>query len=228
MPYLSVKESNNRLTINNRNSNLAEFLCVENQRFLTKKIYSLHKMNNGAYKYLYFKIKIPSRVKQWIKYNDINNFNGVIFGGINTLEFINKKFISDNYDLYTFNDNFSPLEANVYKNKLKFAIPTANETQYQIIEKKPGELLAHDYGNLDLWEKQTTEITSDHQRYRNKIPFWQRTMNNRHYDRGNQGFHHADPNRASLNVDVYGYDDEMKKLANLIDKKNKKNGVFSF
>jgi hypothetical protein len=227
MQYLSVKEANNQPTTIYRKSNLFSFMNLSNQRLLTKKIYFLHKSNNGLLPYLHFKSRVPRRMKEWVNTKEINPYNEIVLGGADVLDYLNKKFISDNYDLHNFDQSYVPLESNVYKNKLTIAFPSSDEKHYIAIEKTPSDLLAEDYRNLDLWSEQTTEITAEHQRYYNKIPFWQRTMNKRHYDRGNQGYHHADPNRASLDTPIYGYGTEIDKLAKSIDEKNKRNGVFS-
>ncbi len=228
MPYLSIKEANNQPTIIYRKSNLFSFMNLANQRLLTKKVYFLHKSNNGKNTYLYFKSIVPRRMKEWANEKNINTYSEIVLGESDVLDYLNKKFISDNHNLYScFDQNYRPLESNSYKSKVTLTFSSLDGDQHAAIEKDPRELLAHDYGNLDVWAKQTTEITASQQRQWNKIPFWQRTMNNRHYDRSNQGFHHADPARASLNASQYGYGDEISKLAIAKDKKNKRNGVFS-
>ena len=38
-----------------------------------------------------------------------------------------------------------------------------------------------------------------------KIPMWQKSMNIRQYDKGNDGLHASNPYRASLDMQVRGY-----------------------
>lgn len=221
---LSRKEIENQPTTIYKKSNAASFMNLANQRFLTKKIYILHKSNNGVMPYLYFKEHIPIRMRNWIDGKDMGSYSHLIAGSIDTLDYINKMFISDNYDLYSIqyvNHNYSHLDSNVYRNTLDISYADENENIF-ILKKKPNELLAEDYRNMDVWSEQSTETTNNNNRNRNNIPFWQRTMNIRHYDRNNQGYHHADSKRASLDTPVYGYGNEMRKLYKLVDQQLKK------
>ncbi len=223
MTYLSVKEANNRSIITYKKSNLFSFMDLSNQRLLTKKIYILHKSNNGFATYLYFKDIIPLRMKEWVTKVEVNKYNELVLGGSDVLEYLNKKFITENYDLYSENSpDYMPFETNVYKSKISVSYPTMDNSSGIIVKKRPDELLADDYKNIDVWGEQVENLTDKNYRYQNKIPFWQRTMNIRHYDRSNQGYHHSNPNRASLDVPIYGNKNEMSTLIKLLDEKNKR------
>lgn len=225
---LSRKEIDNQSTVIHRKSNALSFMNLTNQRFLTKKIYLTHKSNNGIAPYLYFKEKVPLRMRDWINKKEINSYNHLILGSIDTLEYLNKIFISDNHDLHAVSGSeYLPSDSNVYQNQLVISYPNEFNEDITILKKKPNELLAEDYRNIDVWSEQTTETINKNYRYKNTIPFWQRTMNIRHYDRNNQGYHHADSNRASLDTPVYGYGNDIKKLYKLIDTKMKKNSTIT-
>jgi hypothetical protein len=224
---LSRKEIENQPTIIHRKDNVLSFMNLSNQRALTKKIYLLHKSNNGLLTYLHFKELVPFRMKSWIYQKDVNKYRQLTAGAIDVLEYLNKVFISDNYDLYSIisrESKYTPLDSNVYRSTVNVSYSIGDESQdILILKKKANELLAEDYRNMDVWAEQTTEVTNKTHRYGNAIPVWQRTMNIRHYDRDNQGYHHADSARASLDTPVYGYGDEMQKLYDALDKQLKKN-----
>lgn len=208
---LSKKEIINEPTTIYRKENTASFMSLSNQRFLTKKIYLLHRSNNGILGYLHFKESVPLRMRNWVQKQDANQYKQVINGSIDILTYLNKIFVHDNYDLYSIK----------YSNTVDVSYSIGDNAQdIVILKKKPEEIMACDYANMDVWTEQTTEATNN-VRYNNKIPHWQRTMNIRHYDRNNQGFQHADSNRASLDTPVHGYGDEMKKLCKLSDSRLK-------
>jgi hypothetical protein len=72
-------------------------------------------------------------------------------------------------------------------------------------KKQYSDLTAADIPTLDVWREQETQISNKMFRYGNKIPVWQTSMHTRHYDRGNDGFHQLEPDRASLDVPVRPY-----------------------
>jgi hypothetical protein len=78
------------------------------------------------------------------------------------------------------------------------------------------EILEHEIPTIDVWAEQDISITNAAYRDHNKIPFYQRSMHNRHYDRNNDGLQHADPNRASLDTPINAFD--MEPIHDLIDR----------
>ena len=60
--------------------------------------------------------------------------------------------------------------------------------------------------NMDVWDNNKTIRMNKNFRYNNRIPVWQWSMNRRNYDRSNDGLEHGDPNRASLEVPIRGYE----------------------
>lgn len=220
---LSKKEIENRPTQIRKKDNFASFMNLSNQRHLTKKIYLLHKSNNGLLTYLHFKDIVPLKMKEWIQKKDINKYRATISAVIDMLDYLNKLFISDNYELYTIMGYEVPnIDSNVYRNKLLISYITDDDNTL-VIEKRPEEMLVEDIRNLDVWAEQTIEVSNKNRRYNNQIVPWQASMHTRNYDRTNQGYAHADPTRASLETPIYGYGDEIKKLHKLVDNQLKKN-----
>ncbi len=201
---------------------------VANQRYLTKKIYLLHRSNNGLLKYLDFKNLVPSRMSTWIQSSklrdkNINNYRAAAIDGLDMLAYLNERFIKNNYDLYSIHGYEPPqTDSNVYRNKLLVTYMT-DGGKTLIVEKNPNELLAGDMGNIDVWAKQTVEVSNANKRYNNAIVPWQASMHTRNYDRGNQGYAHADFGRASLDTPIYGYGPDIKKLHSLVDQQLNRN-----
>lgn len=198
---LSRKDIANRPTPI-RNINVQEiFLSDSNQRNIAKQLFNLHKAINGKKTYFYFKEIASKRMVAWAYKKNIKDTKQLVYD-VNLLDFINKTFIRENEDLYKI---AIPGDSNVYETAVPVSYPDLYEEEARIFEKKPNELLAEDIRNIDVWRKQTTEVNSNVFRYRNTIPVWQKSMNIRHYDIANQGLHHSDSNRASLEGLNRGY-----------------------
>lgn len=181
--------------------NLTVFMSAPNRVYLTKQIYNLHKANNGLKCYLHFKEVVPDKMKEWLYDKKYLTFK--VLNSMDIIEFMNKQFIKDHENLYI----GELMESNVYRSKLTILHDD------MVMVKKPDELLAEDIRNIDVWAPQTTEAASASFRYKNTIPFWQKSMNTRHYDRSNQGLAHADPDRASLTPPASGrYTGELQKI----------------
>lgn len=209
---ISEKQTNNNATPIHQISLYSQFLQITNQILLTKKIYNQHKLINGSRHYLHFKSIVPNRMKCWILSKNnldqeiINNFN---MYQSNANAYLNKLFIDENRDLYselkewdasyTHDKNKHP-ETNVY---LAYS---NDDMTINVLSKRITDLTADEIRNVDLWEEQTTNVDSGIFRYKNEIPYWQKTMNTRHYDRTNEGYRHDDADRATLINQNHGYD----------------------
>lgn len=223
---LSRKEVENLPTHIVKVKNINGFMSPANQRLLTKKIYLLHTGNNGTATYSYLKALIPRRMNKWVNSMDVNGFKKLTYDSVDMITYLNKLFVTDNSDLYEIIRMGIASESNVYRNRLTIGYVTEEVENgvYRTVtaEKKPEELLAEDIRNLDVWAEQTVEISDNRNRYGNTVPIWQRSLHKRHYDTANQGYHHSDSNRASLDSPVYGYGDEMQKLQQMMDRQLEK------
>lgn len=187
---------------------MASFMSLENQIFLTKKIYSLHKefalSNLSILKktYLYFRAVVPDTMKEWVSGQN----TGALVSGVNAVDkihYLNTLFVKENEALYrplSPNQNNMPVvDNNVYKQ-------CATIRTREGLKTVPYEYMGvEDMKNLDVWSKTTVDTNSSKYRYNNTIPIWQKSMNTRHYDRSNEGFHHSNSTRASLGAPIYGY-----------------------
>jgi hypothetical protein len=234
MEFLSHKDKMNVATpiIEKCSSDL--FMTMSNQILLSKRIYQLHRNNHGILGYLYFKKIVPIKMQQWITTFNIPKKST----STDILYFLNEIFIKKSQNLYEFKtrDNIKPvIDTNVYKSQISLSRCNNNSDsdndndnddnandKIVTVTKMSNELLASDYGLIDVWKDQSVIATSSNFRYNNEIPFWQKTMNIRHYDRANMGFH-ANVERSSINTNIYGYGDAQKELIKKKEKQYAKN-----
>jgi hypothetical protein len=198
------------------------FMNIKNQLELIKLIYRNHRGNGGKYPYSYFRCIVPEIMRVWIpqflkKYANLSYADIEYAGG---LYFINKLFIKDQYPLYKTTD--VRVDSNVYK--LDTSLFSYDEDSGNLIEEvKPlKDIMAADYGLIDVWRKQSTEVSAKNMRYGNAIPVWQRSMNIRHYDRANEGFDKA-ARYSSMDNIVLGYNTAM---VDLIGRKLQKDNTY--
>jgi hypothetical protein len=232
MEFKSRKEIINRPTFIYEKNLYDVFMSGNNQIYITKQIYLLHRSNHGILDYLYFKGIIPYKMQNWISKIRIPNDNH----SVDLLYYLNKNFIQTHYNLYEYKSeakseakNTMPtFDTNVYRSEANIGYCDEDESisgtniHAHIRPKKYSELLASDYGLIDVWEKQTVEISPESAaRYGVKVPVYQRSMQIRNYDRSNEGYS-STSDRASLNTFVSGYGDAFRSIQNRSDELYKK------
>jgi hypothetical protein len=154
--------------------------------------------NNHFNKYLLKLQKlIPDMMINWANKQNINKFTHASDDFIMTLKFLNKKFIITHSHLYHIENNS---DLNVFHTTGRITDVCNNEFM-----KKYDKMLAADYHTVDTWQPLNIFIDNTQNRYNNKIPVWQRSMNTRQLDKSNDGLHSAYSDRASLNTQTRGY-----------------------
>lgn len=220
--YLSKKEINNAATNIFGKPFKIVFMSINNQIYVTKNIYLLHKNNSGTLDYLYFRSIVPHRMSNWIE-----NYSGPTESNENIVDFLNKIFIRKCSDLFEYqttqNIDVSALDSNVYRAELTLGTCDGDDN-IVTTTKKYNNLMAADYQNIDVWAEQTTEVSFDRNKYRNQVPVWQKSMNKRFYDKSNQGYHNT-ANGASLDTPVNGYGNAMDALIQKKEELLKKNNT---
>lgn len=212
--FVSTKDRVNSSTNIFEKNIRAVFMSTNNQIRLSKAIYQMHKSNGGIRNYIYFRTLVPKAMLYWISELAIDTASQTndIYT-IDQLYYINKKFIKTHDNLYTFTTN-EPLctipDTNVYKISTPIAVCDENNAT-SVTYKKYGELMASDYGQVDVWQTQTTEVSDDLKRYKNAIPVWQRTMHSRCYDTSNEGYRYS-IDASSTGCILRGYDSDFKKI----------------
>jgi hypothetical protein len=196
---ISVKEEKNNPIKNTFDDITNEQLFLSNKN-IYRVIYYVVALNN-RYKTRDISKEvqksIPKLMAKWAQKEDVNDWEDLTNDPIITLEFINKKFLKDHNALF----NKKNIGLNVFQVKDTVTDKCGNRSI-----KKYDEMLATDYHTLDVWQKEETSIYNKNFRYENAIPSWQRTMNTRHLDRSNDGLAASEPERASLETQIHGYD----------------------
>ena len=195
----SVKDTNNRPIINN-------FPWTNSEIFLSKKnvdhmVYYMIALNTKNYTKTDPKItkrKVPPLMKKWATVTEIDDYESLDNNIITNLEFLNKKFLTDNGCLFDI-ANVNSLNVFQITNKV-------TDNCNRNYNKKFDEMLAVDYHTIDLHQYYETMTYNKNYRYKNSIPVWQRSMSTRNYDRENDGLRDANPDRASLENQIHGYD----------------------
>ena len=215
---LSKKERTNNPTKIYEKSVYNTFMHTTNQVYLTKAIYQLHKKNGGVLNYIYFRSILPIKMFEWLSkfYTDGSQFHD----GLSILDYLNKVFIKESTALYEYKPK--DVLAVTSPSRIDVNISEYNDNHIITKTKKYGEMLAHDYGSIDVWTETSTEVTNLASRYNNKVPVWQRSMNTRHYSRDNEGYSDK-PERSSLGNIIGGYGSDFSNLQDMKEKLYQKN-----
>jgi hypothetical protein len=196
---ISVKAEKNRPGPNKfPKTNREIFLSKKNIYNMTYYIVSLNIKNLTKCPVDELQKITPSYMVKWADDQNIDDFEYLTDDILLTLDFLNKRFLIKHSDLY---DGANAKSLNVFRNTGRITDKCNRES-----DKKFDEMLAADYHTLDLWQPFEAFTYNKKQRYSNKIPVWQSSMNTRTLDRSNDGLHAALPERASLDNQIHGYD----------------------
>lgn len=184
-------------------SNLIDrFMSIDNQIYLNKTIYQLHKGLGGTFPYSHFKSIVNKHMAMWLK--------KIRFGWDMTLDDLNNAFCVQNANIYQLNTiNGIEVEADVNVYRLGTNITRYDENDNIVSELKSfKDFTAADYGSINVWKE--INITTDPSKYRNrnKIPIDRKSRHVRHNDRSPGGYH-ASAEESSLNGISRGYGDAM-------------------
>lgn len=203
MEGYSVKTDNNRPTFLKTQNVFNIFNSDSNYKILSKKVYQHHKALNGSKNYLTIRNEVPLRMYMW----SMQNIDQHIPATVQTIDFYNIEFLARNADLYLTNLP-SNLDSNVYRQKISLKA----DSEQRSVLKDASQLLAHDYHSLDVWEPQKVYVANDKFRYNNAVPWWQRNMHTRAYDKDTKSLTHENAERASLDNFSRGFAEAMKAL----------------
>lgn len=195
---ISIKDIANKPMLNplDCKSNAGIFLSDKNIHDMVQFITSLNDKKVQTHIRELRKL-IPVRMVDWVRKNNINDYEGLYDDPLIMLRYLNEKFIKDNNDFYTAQHN----SVNVLKTSSNVTDRCGN-----VVNKKYNEMLASDYHTIDIQQRQDTYTDNNQFRNNNQIPMWQKSMNVRHYDRSNDGLQSAEMERASLDNQIHGYD----------------------
>jgi hypothetical protein len=181
------------------------FMSIDNQIYLNKVIYQLHKDNGGTLPYTHFKSIVGKQMAIWLK--------NIRFGWDMTLGGLNDAFCTQNANIYERNNvNGIDLEADANVYRLGTNITSYDENDNIVSEVKSFKnLMAADYGSINVWRE--INVTNDQAKYRNnnRIQVDRRSRHIRHNDRTPGGYH-ASAEESSLNGISRGYGNAMTDL----------------
>ena len=198
---ISVKEENNPPSVSEFDAltNIGIFLSEKNANYMTYYITSYNKTKYNP-NLLKISKQIPNLMKQWASKQNLNDFKGSYDNILEILAFLNKKFLVNHAYLF---ENTEMNNINVFKSKDEITDKLGHNEM-----KKYEEMTADEYRTLDVWREQQVFTYDKLNKYQNKIPTWQKSMNIRQYDKSNDGLHVTEPERASLDTQIRGYNME--------------------
>lgn len=182
------------------------FMSNSNTYLLNEGLYSIYRQNGGKSTSNKFEQFISLLQKKFVKENNLTAYTTVessatgINNHVEALRAINSDFTKFTYGYFRW-DNYNPfkdmIEVGTYEGR---------------VLKKSSDIASDDHGTLDLWREQTVQLMGRQYRAFNKIPVYQTSLHTRHFDRGNEGLAFNNPDRASLDTPIHGYD-----LSNIYD-----------
>lgn len=187
-----------------------QFMSSQNLSYISESCYRVYSDNGGQASKKKLNTLIMACVARFMKGKDLNDYLSAEWeatGYNNYTEAINRinnEFMELVYSKLDWN-HFVPTRAMA-------VVGPAHDR----VKKQYKDMTAADIGTVDVWANQQIEVKNSHFRYNNKIPFWQYTVCHRPYDLANEGFRENDPDRASLETPIHGYD--MTGIYNTIDK----------
>jgi hypothetical protein len=186
------------------------FIAKDNVNLLVHNLYNIYQQNGGKGSKQKFRDLIPKLMNKFIHENDLSGYEAAeaqatgINNYVTVLKTINNDFMSECYKYFRWN-SYNPFQDNV----------EVGPVESRVL-KKSYELTADDHGTLDLWREQFTQVLNRNFRNNNKIPVYRTGIHTRHYDRSNEGLLFNNPDRASLETPVRGYD--MSQIHKSIDR----------
>jgi hypothetical protein len=176
------------------------FLGQSNTNKLQYQLYQIYQENGGkSSKAKLYKL-ISLLQQKFVKENNLTNYIAIEADVVGFNDYVEAlKTINADFKKMVFN-YFSWNSYNPYKDDLLVGSAGDRRTI------KSAEIQADDFGTLDTWREQFVQVLNRNFRDNNRIPVYRTSIHTRHYDRGNDGLQHDNPDHASLVNPVRGYD----------------------
>lgn len=219
------------------------FLEKENVDWITKQLfleylrndYKYQSKNNIQLDWPFFQDKVPKWMKEYAIDMNVYKYVEDPIGPytsdkswlykyyIEALSKLNREFYKKYYYIVKKVDDYElpgltgKPDWNPYK--ARTTVGSKNEFQNNIVRRSYMDMIyfPNAWKELDVWRDQDVIRYNKNFRYNNEIPIWQ-NLNRAHigYDRDNEGLHDGNPDRASLDNIIRGYDMEpVKKFTSL-------------
>lgn len=185
------------------------FLCAGNMSLMSKSLHQVHRSIGGRSGIETFNELVPVLARQFVRTRDLRQYQSVEYEAVGFNNHVDLlKSINTEFQKYC----YSYLRWNAFVPTREWTEVGASDDRKQ---KRMSELTAEDIPTIDVWQKQEISVMSKFFRDNNRIPFWQHTMHNRHYDRGNCGLK-TTPDRSSLDNFQRGF--KMDSIYSALDK----------
>lgn len=182
------------------------FLSNKNTNLLLYGLYDVYTQNGGKSSQLKFEQLLRLLQRKFVKKNDLYSYCSAEWQAtgynnyVEALKAINNDFTKDTYKYFKWN------LYNPFKDDIEVG-PSDDRRKI-----KSAEIMPEDFGTLDLWREQFSQVLNRQFRNGNRIPVHQTSIHTRNYDRGNEGLRDGNSDRASLETPIYGYDMDRVKL----------------
>jgi hypothetical protein len=177
------------------------FLSNENVTVLCNNLHQVYQQNGGQSTRDKFRKLVLLLQHKFIKSADLYQYDLAdrdVLGRYSYVEI-----------LRAINEDFSKMVYNYFKwnvyNPFHDLVDVGNGSSVCRRLKKGDELQPEDYGTLDLWRNQITQVSNKNFRDNNKIPVYRAGLHTRNYDRSNEGLKY-DTDLSSMENQIHGYD----------------------
>ena len=177
----------------------ATFLSSSNINALSNRLYTDHKTYGGKTNKSEFHnliVKMANHFAKTTNFKEYHTVDNQSIGYDNWTEIlntINTQFKNKVYNAFKWNafvPSRSVITVGSYNNR--------KDVSYD-------RLTADDAKIIDFWQKDEIQVINNYSRYCNKIPIWRQSMVVRNYDKNEKGLRNRDPDRASLDNHIHGY-----------------------
>jgi hypothetical protein len=192
----------------------AVFFSNHNRTALAQNLYVISQNNGSHVSYKKFYDAMGGLQARFSKIKNIDEYTMAesqamsINDWAEVLRCVNNDFIKQCYTILKWN-HLVPTRAS------SMVGPMGNRQR-----KKYSDMTAEDIPTIDVYEDYQIETMNNKHWLENKIPAWRASIQVRHYDRDNEGLRENNPDRASLDNPMYGYN--MDTIHNNIDNWKKK------
>jgi hypothetical protein len=176
------------------------FLSIKNTKLLLYGLFDIYQQNGGKESLEKFETFITLLQRKFVADNDLEAYYTAEWQAIGFVNYVEA--------LKAINNDFHKLTYRYFKwnryNPFKDDIEVGPSDDRKSI--KSAEIMPEDFGTLDLWREQFTQVLNRQFRGKNRIPVHQASIHTRHFDRGNEGLRNGNPDLASLETPIHGYD----------------------
>ncbi len=176
------------------------FLSESNAKLLHASLHIIYQQNGGKAGFAKFGKLVRLLQRKFARENTLRDYYTAEWQATGTNNYVDAlKAINNDFHklVYTY---FKWNMYNPYHDNIEVG-PNEDRTF-----KKSAEIMPEDFGTLEVWREQFTNVLNRQFRNNNQVPVHRVGLHARHFDRGNEGLRENDVDRASLETPIYAYD----------------------